>query len=222
MDATEKRLYRRYLTSQDSEDHAALISHAMRAGHIKEDRVALCAYLKDPVCAGLFFDFVRTGCFLYFDHAMGNREPADVFPHIRKWGTEATIRMGCGVIKALAKRNYKKEPKWICDIDAFANIAHTYRRFPRIANTLDELNERRSQWNKESIGIAAFARDYKVKFGLITSAARAFNSLLTALKNGWPYPGLGPLRIANGFLDDSAMWSAMVEYIKPWALGEYA
>ena len=209
MDATEKRLYRRYITTRDSEDHARLISHAMRAGHIDRDKVALCAYLNDPMAQGLFFSFVRTNCFLYFDHALKNIEPADTFPHLNKWGQEATIKAGCGVIRALARKVYETNPPWFDDIGLFANSSHTYKS-PRRPT--------------ERTGLSLLAAKYRFApaFGLTTVASRAFNSLLQCLSRGFSNPGIGSCRIANGFLDDSQMWPSMLEYIKPWALGEYA
>jgi hypothetical protein len=186
----------------------------MRAKHIDEDKVALLAYLKDPVAQGLFFSFVRTGCFLYFDHALGNREPADTFGHIRKWGDVVTIKAGCGVIKALARKFYKIEPAWVKDVDFFANNAHLYKphRHGRYGSRV---------WSKEESGLGAAANTYKRRFKRLSPATSAFSSLIFYLSRGYPNPGIDVLRIGNGHLDDSTMWLSMVEYLKPWALGEY-
>jgi hypothetical protein len=182
---------------------------AIRAGELNSDHVALCAYLKDPACENVFFSFVRNNRFFYFKHALENQEPADIIPNIRRWGTEATILAGCGVIRALARKNYLRRPRWYNDVEVFVKAASEYE--PKT----------RGRGFNNAVPLLAQKYRFSSQFGLSTPASRAFGSLIGELMHGMRWPGIDSCRIANGFLDDGAMLDGMIEYIKPWALGEF-
>jgi hypothetical protein len=221
MDLTLRKNLQRYRATQDAWDHARVIKQAIRIGELDADRVALCAYLGDLSCKNVFFNFIRNNCFLYFEHALKNREPRDIIPHVRKWGGEATIKAACGAIKALARSEKPHLNLHGGPLSLFAMYAHTHvprRPFglpgsPQWKNTTVEIVETK-------IRTVALAHR-SLHSGRAFFAARAFKSLRWDITNAAAFPGIRAMIVANGHLDDDKMLTGMLEYIKPWALGEY-
>jgi len=206
MDERSRKDWNRYIRDGDPYAHARVIKRAMQSKHLNVDRLALCAYLKDPACELLFSDFVRAGCFLYFEHAMKNYEPKDIIPHIRKWGTEATILAACGVIKCNLT---SKSTEWSANINKMAKFAHTYKIakpfFPKQPSLIGELVS-------EELPIPR-------RFSLLEK--RLIRTLTQEILWGIRIPGISTLKVANAELDDDKLMRDMLFYIKPWALKEY-
>ncbi len=210
MDIIIRTNQRRGLSTQCVWDRARSVIGGIRAGELKRDHVAVCAYLQDSVCQKVFYDFVRNNCFLYFEHALKNREPRDIIPHLRKWGWEVTIKAACGVIRAMARKSIVPLPTWYDDLAIFSNVAHSY--VPR------RLFQVEPPVHTKLYTLAMAYRLPRASLGV----QAALRSLVCDLKREDTFPGISSLRIANGHLDDGEMLEGMLEYLRPWALGDYA
>jgi hypothetical protein len=204
-------MFRRYHRTHCETDHAKLIAEGLRQDRLSYDDVAIMAVLGHRPSQFALAYCHHSTCFVYHDRLIKTIEPKDIIQELKRWGAKATISAACGVLRTSPMvEGYDYDSL----LSVIENNIHSYERPRGIRGPKKTVSPLVTiMKNRGSLPVFGWHNNvYNI----------AIRELKRDLQRNLRYPGLHPLTILNGTLDDATMMSGMRNGLIDKALGEFA
>ena len=206
-------LLRRYHKTHCEADHSKLITEALRQDRLSYDDIAIMAVLGHQPCQFVLADCHRPTCFIFHDRVIKTMEPKDIVQELKRWGAKATISAACGVLRT--NKNPSKSYNELLSL--VEDNVHSYERKTHPYKPRKPLNPLSTLMRS---GVTLITIDTLGEANRVYGIA--IRELKSDLSQNFNYPGLHPLIILNGTLDDATIMSGMRNGLIDKALGEFA